>query len=75
MREDCHAALTDLQVYLDGECGAALERAIVAHLQHCEPCVHRADFERELRVIVATKCRDVAPSGLLDRVLVRLRHA
>jgi mycothiol system anti-sigma-R factor len=75
MGEDCHAALADLQVYLDGECGAALERAILAHLERCEPCVHRADFERELRVIVATKCRDVAPSGLLDRVLVRLRHA
>ncbi len=74
MEDDCHAALTDLQVFLDGECGAALERAILAHLHNCAPCVHRADFERELRVIVATKCKDVAPSGLLDRVLVQLRH-
>jgi len=53
MGDDCHAALSDLQVFLDGECGAALERAIIAHLDRCAPCVHRADFERELRAIVA----------------------
>lgn len=71
--DECHAALSDLQVFLDGECGAALERAILTHLKRCSPCVHRADFERELRVIIATKCKDAAPSGLLERVLVRLR--
>lgn len=74
MGDDCHAALSDLQTFLDGECGAALERAILAHLHSCQPCLHRADFERELRIIVATKCRDIAPSGLLDRVMLRLQH-
>jgi len=38
MREDCHAAATELQTYLDGECGAALERAILAHLDRCPGC-------------------------------------
>lgn len=75
MREDCHEALTELQIYLDGECGAALERAVMAHLDGCPGCVHRADFERELRVVIATKCRDVAPSGLLERVVVRLTRS
>jgi anti-sigma factor (TIGR02949 family) len=75
MREDCHAAATELQTFLDGECGAALERAIIAHLDRCPGCVHRADFERELRVVIATKCRDVAPSGLLERVMIRLTHS
>jgi mycothiol system anti-sigma-R factor len=74
MGEDCHAAVSELQRFLDGECGAALERAILAHLDHCDPCVHRAEFERELRVVIATKCRDVAPSGLLERVMIRLAH-
>lgn len=74
MRENCHAAVSDLQVFLDGECGAALERAILAHLDSCSGCERRADFERELRVVVATKCKDVAPSGLLERIMIALRH-
>lgn len=74
MREDCHAAVSDLQVFLDGECGAALERAILDHLDRCTGCERRADFERELRIVVATKCKDVAPSGLLERVIVALHH-
>lgn len=74
MRENCHAAVSDLHVFLDGECGSALERAILDHLERCTGCERRADFERELRVVVATKCKDVAPSGLLERVIVALRH-
>jgi mycothiol system anti-sigma-R factor len=74
MGDECHAASSELQTFLDGECGAALERAIVAHLERCEGCEHRADFERELRVVIATKCRDVAPSGLLERIKIRLAH-
>ncbi len=74
MREDCQAAATNLQVFLDGECGVALERAIIAHLDRCPGCVRRADFERELRVVLATRCKDVAPSGLVERVLKALSH-
>ncbi|MPZ89067.1 MAG: mycothiol system anti-sigma-R factor [Nitriliruptorales bacterium] len=71
---DCHAALKDLQFFLDGECGAAVQRLIIQHLHDCPPCEHRADFERELRVFIAMKCKDVAPSGLLDRIRVMLQQ-
>jgi anti-sigma factor (TIGR02949 family) len=70
--DDCHAALRDLQTFLDGECGTAIANAITVHLRECAGCVHRADFERELRVIVATKCRDAAPAHLVERVVVSL---
>ena len=73
MGDDCREALARLDLYLDGECEAALEATIRRHLDDCPPCVDRAEFERELRAIVARKCRDAAPHGLVDRVLGALR--
>lgn len=72
--DDCREALDQLQIYLDRECGPDLESAIRQHLGDCPPCLDRADFERELRAIVATKCKDAAPSGLLDRVIAQLHQ-
>lgn len=69
MDEPCREVLASLALFLDGECPERMERTIVAHLHDCPPCLGRADFERELRAIIATKCKDAAPSGLLDRVL------
>jgi anti-sigma factor (TIGR02949 family) len=71
---DCGTALNELHRFLDGECGAMVERVIIRHLHECPPCEHRADFERELRIMIAVKCKDVAPSGLLNRILERLQH-
>ncbi len=68
----CREALYELQVFLDGECGVTLEQAITVHLEECRPCFERAGFERELRAIVAASCRERAPEGLLDRVVLRL---
>jgi mycothiol system anti-sigma-R factor len=70
--DDCHAPLRDLQTYLDGECGAALARVISAHLDDCKPCVQRANFERELRVVIAQSCHEQAPAHLVERVIVHL---
>jgi anti-sigma factor (TIGR02949 family) len=71
---DCTAALKHLHIFLDGECGASIEQVIIRHLHACLPCEQRTDFERELRIIIAAKCKDVAPSGLLERILSRLHH-
>jgi anti-sigma factor (TIGR02949 family) len=73
MGEDCRDALHELGRYLDDECGADLEQTIRQHLGDCPPCLDRADFERELRAIVASRCKDAAPSGLLDRIIADLR--
>jgi mycothiol system anti-sigma-R factor len=73
MKDECRDALDELELYLDDECGPDLESTIRAHLGDCPPCLNRADFERELRVIVAKRCKDAAPSGLLDRVIADLR--
>ena len=69
---DCDQAVSAMQIFLDGECGAVMQHTITLHLRECPSCLHRADFERHLRAFVAAKCREVAPRGLYDRVLHRL---
>lgn len=73
MSEECRDALRRLNEYLDGECGDDLEAAIRAHLADCPPCWDRADFEMEVRKLVASRCREKAPAELVDRVLTELR--
>jgi mycothiol system anti-sigma-R factor len=72
MDESCREILTRLETYLDRECSASTESAIQAHLQDCPPCLRHADFRRELRVLIAARCKDAAPTGLLERVQVSL---
>jgi anti-sigma factor (TIGR02949 family) len=73
MDDRCREALRALQTYVDGECGRSLESVISRHLEDCSPCLDRVDFEREVRAILARRCKDAAPSGLLDRIVDRLR--
>jgi mycothiol system anti-sigma-R factor len=73
MGESCREFLGRLQMYLDGECELDLEVAIRSHLNDCPPCFDRAEFERELRAMIARRCKDAAPQGLVDRVIAALR--
>jgi len=72
---ECEEVLERLERYLDGECPKNLEAIVRAHLAECSPCLDRADFERRLRALIASKCTDAAPSGLLDRIMERLHQA
>ena len=72
MRDDCDKVLERLERYLDGECPREIEGLVRAHLQDCSPCLSRADFQQALRELIASKCRETAPSGLLQRVMARL---
>lgn len=72
--DDCQQVLRDLSRYLDGECAEDIDTVIRRHLDDCSPCLDRAGFERELRTIIAERCRDQAPAGLVERVLDSLRN-
>ncbi|MGH8934578.1 MAG: mycothiol system anti-sigma-R factor [Egibacteraceae bacterium] len=71
---DCDEVLERLHRYLDGECPRNLERIVREHLEECPPCLDRADFQRELRALIASKCKEAAPPGLLDRILAQLER-
>ena len=41
---------------------------IKRHLDDCSPCLEAYDFEAELRVAIARKCRDSVPETLRIRI-------
>ena len=73
MSDQCDALLDRLETFLDGECPKNVETVVEEHLQACPPCLERADFERRVRALVAAKCRDSAPEGLMDGIMARLQ--
>lgn len=73
MHDPCEKVLRELHTYLDGECSGTLGGFIEAHLDDCPPCVNRADFERDVRMLIASRCRDKAPAGLVQRITGSLR--
>jgi mycothiol system anti-sigma-R factor len=65
---DCDDAVHQLYHYLDGELTDDRRRQILNHLNLCAPCADAAGFERELRQVIANKCRDHVPDALIRRV-------
>ena len=65
---DCNETIERLYHYLDGELTDERRGEIKRHLDDCSPCLEAYDFEAELRVVIAQRCRDHVPEHLLDRV-------
>ena len=68
MDDGCRQVLRELEVFLDGEDTVDLHATIQRHLSDCPPCFERAEFQRELKLLIASKCTDRAPAGLMERV-------
>ena len=65
---DCAEAVHELYVYLDGELTEERREAIRVHLDFCGPCGGAAEFEAELRKVIANRCKDRVPDSLIRRV-------
>jgi mycothiol system anti-sigma-R factor len=65
---DCEEAVHTLYHFLDGELTAERKAHIQRHLQECSPCLDAFDFEAELKLLVARKCRDQVPEELRIRI-------
>jgi mycothiol system anti-sigma-R factor len=65
---NCDDAVHELYHYLDGELTEERREEIRVHLDWCGPCSGAADFEGELRKVIANKCKDRVPRTLIDRV-------
>ena len=65
---DCYEAVHLLYHYLDGELTTERRVLIRQHLDDCPPCGQAFDFEAELRVVIAQKCREEVPPELVERV-------
>jgi mycothiol system anti-sigma-R factor len=65
---DCEEAVHELYHYLDGELTEERRHEIRVHLDWCGPCNGAADFEAELRKVIANRCKDRVPDSLIQRV-------
>ena len=74
MHDNCYEAVEQLYFYLDGELTYERRVGIAMHLADCPPCGDAFDFESELRVVIAQRCRERVPEGLRARVYEALRR-
>jgi mycothiol system anti-sigma-R factor len=66
---NCEEALKELQRYLDGELDAPDRADIQRHLSDCNPCMNRAEFRQNLKVMISSKCVETAvPHDLLEKI-------
>jgi len=70
---DCQEAIHIIYHYLDGELTDDRRQEIQAHLDDCLPCLEAYDFEAELRMVIARKCKDEVPESLRIRISEALR--
>ena len=71
---DCVEAVHELYTYLDGELTEVRREEIRVHLDWCGPCGGAAQFEAELRKVIANRCKDRVPQTLIDRVAAALHE-
>ena len=65
---DCVEAVHELYSFLDGELTEVRREEIRVHLDWCGPCGGAAQFEEDLRRVIANRCKDRVPQSLIDRV-------
>ena len=72
--DDCSESIHRLYHFLDGELTDERRAMIARHLDDCSPCLNAFDFEAELRQMIAFRCRERVPDGLLDRIAAAIRQ-
>jgi mycothiol system anti-sigma-R factor len=65
---NCDEAVHQLYHYLDGELTDQRREQIADHLNFCGPCGGAAEFEAELRLVIANRCKDHVPESLIRRI-------
>ena len=68
----CTEVLDQVYSYLDGEADELDCARIQQHLDECGPCLEAFDFEAELRIIIAKKCKERVPDELKARIVAVL---
>ena len=72
-KRECSEAVELLYHYIDGQLTEERRTLIQRHLDDCPPCLDAYDFEAELRVVIAHKCREHVPDHLRLRVARAIR--
>ena len=70
---DCGDVIEAVYLYLDGELDADSLDHIRQHLDECSPCLREYGIEREVKVLIARSCSEVAPPALRSSVVEQIR--
>ena len=70
--KDCDDLLQELEHYLHGELTPDRQVKLQGHLEDCPPCLETADFQVQLRKLVAKRCTEQVPETLRLRIEVLL---
>ncbi len=73
MGDECESLLRDITDYLHGELDPQQRATLQAHLEDCPPCFETADFQAQLREVIAKRCCEEVPDALRSRVVAMLR--
>ena len=73
MSGDCDDLLHELADFLHGDVSPQKRANLQAHLEECPPCLETADFQAQLRQLVAKRCCEEVPEELKARVVAMLR--
>jgi mycothiol system anti-sigma-R factor len=65
---NCNEAVHQLYHFLDGELTEDRRVLIAEHLTYCAPCGGAVEFEAELRLVIANRCKDHVPESLIRRI-------
>jgi mycothiol system anti-sigma-R factor len=69
---DCGQTVERLYQFIDGELTDERRQQIERHLDECSPCLQAVGFERELRIVIANRCKDRVPEELRQRIRAAL---
>ncbi len=72
---ECQEALDTLYHFLDGELTPDRRRQIQEHLSDCSSCLEAFDFEAELKIVIARRCKESVPDALRARIADALAAA
>ena len=73
-KHQCREALHELYHFLDGELTDDKRVHIREHLETCPPCFEAFDFEAEIKLHIANKCRERVPEELRARIAEAIGH-
>ncbi|MGH9137593.1 MAG: mycothiol system anti-sigma-R factor [Acidimicrobiales bacterium] len=65
---ECDELLGDLADFLHGELTPDRREHLSKHLDDCPPCFETADFQAQLRALVAKRCTEQVPPDLKARI-------
>ena len=63
MSEDCDRLLERLDHHLHGELDQQETQHLQTHLEECPPCLEGADFQAQLKALIAKRCGETVPDG------------